>query len=455
MRNPIPAAPAWLALALLVPGALPAADVPVASDTYVSSVNLANNYGALPSLYVGNNNKALLRFDLSALPSGATSTNIVKANLVFYVNRIGIAGALDVAPLTGAWSESTVTGAAAPPQGAVFASLAATQSFAYIVVDITPLVKGWVDTPSSNFGLAIQAAAAAPGTVALLDSKESSTTSHPAFLDISYASAGPPGPGGAQGTVGAIGEPGPTGAPGPASAVKGPTGPTGPTGPAGANGPTGVAGANGPPGGQGLPGPQGPAGPAGSAGSQGIQGTTGPPGSTGPQGNPGSAGAKGATGGQGSTGATGLAGLTGAQGSTGPQGPPGSQGPQGPNGAQGPAGPTGTPGNIALVSQVAAGGTIPDSNTTSLYFLVDNSAGADNQSVKLPIGSVRGQYLQITPKVPTAAGKLFAVATQSTQQIYLASGTAGFLPITSISNLKTTVAFVFDGAGNWLQIGGF
>lgn len=81
----------------------------------------------------------------------------------------------------------------------------------YLAVDVTDTVKSWVATPATNFGLAIEADAAAPSTSVLLDSKENGSISHPAFIDISLTGAGAEGPTGATGATGPVGATGPTG----------------------------------------------------------------------------------------------------------------------------------------------------------------------------------------------------------------------------------------------------
>jgi hypothetical protein len=86
------------------------------------------------------------------------------------------------------------------------------------------------------------------------DSKESTTTSHPAMLTITLIAIGP---------TGATGPTGPTGATGAAGAQ-------GPVGPTGAQGPAGATGAQGPQGAVGAQGPQGPVGSTGLIGPAGA-----------------------------------------------------------------------------------------------------------------------------------------------------------------------------------------
>ena len=75
------------------------------------------------------------------------------------------------------------------------------QAGAYVTVDVTSLVQGWVSAPATNNGVALTA-----GTAAVeFDSKENDLTGHAAALEVVLASGG----------VGAVGPAGPAGAVGP------------------------------------------------------------------------------------------------------------------------------------------------------------------------------------------------------------------------------------------------
>jgi len=243
-----------------------ALEAPLAADTHVSTVTPTANFGALPTVNVGGGSFGLIRFDLSTLPLAASAANVVKANLVLYVNRVGSAGGIDVTPAFSAWSEATVTAASAPVLGAPLVyNVPVTAANQFVSVDVTSLVKQWITNPSSNFGLVLTPALAASGTVAFFDSKENTATGHATRLDITLADQGPAGP---QGAAGPAGVKGATGATGP-QGVPGAIGTTGATGPQGIPGAVGAMGATG------ATGPQGPAGPQGPSGATGAQGPTG------------------------------------------------------------------------------------------------------------------------------------------------------------------------------------
>jgi hypothetical protein len=353
-------------------------------DAHVSSVRTTVNAGSLSNLDVGGEYTALLQFDLSMLPAGVTSAAITRATLRVYCNRADTPGAVQVEPVDGAWTESSVTYATLPPLGATAQTAQVGAAGEFVTFDVTATVQGWVSAPATNFGLALAAAA---GAQVQFDSKENDQTGHAPELEITLAAGGagtvgPPGPAGAAGPVGPQGIPGPDGAAGPAGAI----GPVGPQGIPGADGAVGATGAPGP------IGPEGPAGAAGTNGSAGLQyqgaydstanyalgdvvvfqgssytslvafnvgqtpalspeywglltaqgpaGATGPAGAPGPVGPTGLLGPVGPPGEQGQTGAQGVAGQAGAQGIPGDTGVMGLQGPAGPQGVQGPVGLT-------------------------------------------------------------------------------------------------------------------
>jgi hypothetical protein len=410
--------------AILTTCAAQATEATVAGDAYVNSAHPSTNYGNLSNLYVGNGGTALIQFDLSSLPSGATATQIGKATVKLYVNRVNASGAISVLPVTSAWNESTVTYATIPSLGASIASFTPTMAEQFIVIDITSLVQSWITTPASNFGIALTS----PAGNVVLDSKENDETSHVAHLDITVVSQGPAGPQGPQGIQGATGAQGPQGIQGSAGATgaAGPIGPTGltgatgPTGPIGLAGPQGIqgsagtTGAAGPIGPTGLTGATGPAGPIGLAGPQGIQGVVGPAGATGAQGPPvsfrnawsssisysigdavsengtsyialranvsvdpatdvaGSGGNWAVLAAAGATGAQGTQGVPGPAGTNGTNGTNGSVGPQGPAGPAGPAGPVATFKGAYDASTVYYMGDAVSENGSSYVALANN-----------------------------------------------------------------------------------
>ena len=179
----------------LMAGPAQALDAPLTADTHLSSTLPTNNFGSLPNLNVGGGAQALLRFDLSTLPDGTTAAKVVKATLKFHVNRVGTPGALEVLAVNANWDETTVTATAPPPNAGAGSGRTVTVNRAgqFHTVDLTSLVKQWVTNPGSNFGVVLQPALSALGTVAFIDSKENVSTAHVAQLDVTLADQGPPG----------------------------------------------------------------------------------------------------------------------------------------------------------------------------------------------------------------------------------------------------------------------
>jgi len=305
-----------------------AAQPALIADTHVNSALPTTNSGAISNLDVGGGYTALLQFDLSMLPSGTSASQVSRAVLRLYCNRVTTAGLVTFAPINAAWGEYSVTYATEPAIGSAAGVFSVTQAGAYVAVDVTSLVQSWITTPSSNHGLALSA-----GTASVqFDSKENDQTAHTAMLDVELVDQGPTGATGA------------TGAPG----LAGPQGPTGLTGPAGQTGAQGIQG------GKGDAGPQGPAGPVGLSYQGTYVSTIRYALGDGVRYNGAAyislrASNIGNTPGQSPTwwslfaedGATGATGPTGATGTIGPAGPTGAQGPTGATGATGTIGPSG------------------------------------------------------------------------------------------------------------------
>lgn len=240
----------------------------VSADTYLQGgSNSAQNFGALANILVGPGgaaatpNRGLIQFDLSGF-SGVQSSNVQKAVLWLYVNRVAAGGAIDVYDVTTSWVENTVTSNAAPVEGAIQGTIPVSTANQWVGLDLTNEVKTWIATPSLNHGVEL-VAFTQPNTAVSVDAKENVTTSHAALLQVVLN-----GPAGAAGPAGTAGPTGATGSAGPAGAT-GSAGSTGPAGATGATGPGGPAGA------------QGPAGATGTAGLTGLTGSQGPAGATG------------------------------------------------------------------------------------------------------------------------------------------------------------------------------
>ena len=221
--------PIWVGLAVLMAMVAPAfaVEATLVADAHVNSALPAVNSGAISNLNVGGGYTALLQFDLGVLPTGTTAAQVSRAVLRLYCNRADTAGLVSVQIPGAAWGEYSVTYASLPSLGRASQVFSVNQAGAYVTVDVTALVQGWISAPATNFGLALTAGTA----VVQFDSKENDLTGHAPALDVTLVS------GSAGGTVGAAGATGATGAAG----AAGPKGVTGATGATGAMGPAGSA----------------------------------------------------------------------------------------------------------------------------------------------------------------------------------------------------------------------
>ena len=324
----------WLVLAMTM-GCVRASatEATLIADAHVNSGRPAANSGGISNVNVGGGYTGLMQFDLGVVPAGTTTGQIARAVLRVYVNRVDTAGLVSVTPVTSAWGEASVTYATLPAMGSASQVFTVSQAGAFVAVDVTALVQGWVAAPATNFGMALTAGTA----VAQFDSKENDLTAHPATLDVQIVSQGPAGVAGATGPQGVAGVAGPQG-------LAGATGPTGSTGPAGASGPAGPQGIHG------LPG-VGFEGAYDSTANYGLNDVVAFGGSSyyslaspnhgnTPGLSPGAWGVVAAMGAPGVAGAAGTQGTAGAAGIQGPKGDPGA------NGAPGVAGAQGTPGLV-------------------------------------------------------------------------------------------------------------
>ncbi len=161
----------------------------VTDDTFIQKESPNIQSGSVASLQVDNRNLTkehitYALFDLSLVPSDAV---LDKAVLRFFVNKVTQAGTLQILVVTQPWTEKTLTwntttapASAADP--AVKTSIVQADADSYVTIDITHVVQQWVNNPQTNLGLALQGES--PALNIALDSKESTSTSHPMELEV-------------------------------------------------------------------------------------------------------------------------------------------------------------------------------------------------------------------------------------------------------------------------------
>lgn len=213
-----------LLMVFFIPISVQAITLPVTDDAYLAPTSAGN----LTTIDVSSSTTGLLRFGVSSTLPAITASDVVKATLFLYTNSVKATGKLSISPITSGWLEATVTTGTAPFIGLPVVTTNTFLKNEYLVVNVTSLVQDWITNPAANFGLALRPDATTPTASVSFDSKEATTTSHPAFIEVVLR--GPVGPQGATGPAG----------------VKGATGATGPQGPIGPQGATGATGPQGP-----------------------------------------------------------------------------------------------------------------------------------------------------------------------------------------------------------------
>ncbi|MEK0446615.1 MAG: hypothetical protein RLZZ399_1936 [Verrucomicrobiota bacterium] len=351
------------------PCCLEATQAVLVQDTYTSSApgqagvifdsgaaSLALSIDGRP----GAQRRGWLQFDLqSVLPEGTTWAQVAKATLTLYVRSVVVPGKIRVEAAKGAWSERTLThqngpGSQNDPSGNPYAAAEVALSSRFVALDVTELVRDWLDGSLPNHGLVV--APGDPSVRLVLDSKESLVGGHAASLEVTL-SGGRPGATWLQGSgkppesLGSLGD---FYWDSQSLAFYGPKNEAGWGSASVLRGPAGVPGAAGAPGktwfgGNTVPTLQlgtlgdfyinvaasrvyGPKTAQGWGGGVSIKGATG------------ATGAKGEPGPMGPIGFTGPVGPVGPQGERGPQGEPGVEGAQGPQGVPGPQGEPGVRG---------------------------------------------------------------------------------------------------------------
>ena len=150
-------------------------------DAYVSSTRTGVNFGTADKLVVGREvgetRTSYVKFAGPALPSGAVVTG---ARLTLRVDSHPYPARLSAYPVTGAWSESTITGAKQPATSATAAgSVLAKSTDTALTVDVSSAVKA-----AGTYSFALKSAAT--DTVTRLRSSEYATTADRPQLTISY-----------------------------------------------------------------------------------------------------------------------------------------------------------------------------------------------------------------------------------------------------------------------------
>jgi hypothetical protein len=182
-----------LLAALLLCPTLANAQYIARDDTHVKTAS-TTNFRDAERLIVGDFGKytAFIRFDLSMLPTDVTGNDIQKATVRLFISQVGRGGSFEVSRVHGNWNEATLsfdTAAGLVGNVEAIAAVGAEHTNEYLFVDVTALVKEWIDGTQPNDGIALVPRA---DVNVLFDSKEAKGTSHDPRLEIVLSSDGTP-----------------------------------------------------------------------------------------------------------------------------------------------------------------------------------------------------------------------------------------------------------------------
>jgi hypothetical protein len=135
-------------------------------DSYIAAGFPTTNYGSQPFMFIGGNDalRDVVKFDASSI---SPIYPVQSAKLRLYMDAYGSTGQPHTLQVFGAaksWAENTVTWTApwtAPggDYGALIAdtTLSAANVGGWVELDVTPLARSWVQTPSTNMGVLLNA----------------------------------------------------------------------------------------------------------------------------------------------------------------------------------------------------------------------------------------------------------------------------------------------------------
>src|SRR5260370_7155294 len=177
---------------MLMPNLSLAQNATLTDDAHTNANKPNKNFGATVTVVVREPDHAgLLKFKLTpTLPPGTIGRHIGKATLKLFVSTVGAPGQIQVHRVTGVWTEQSVTDATFPALGPLegTVSINAGGDGKWVTLDVTQLVKDWLDGVLPNNGVSLVAAA---GTDAIFDSKENTGTSHEPRLEIALHHTAP------------------------------------------------------------------------------------------------------------------------------------------------------------------------------------------------------------------------------------------------------------------------
>ena len=142
--------------------ALPAlAQFTPSDDAYVNAASATTNFGKAGTLNLESGSQtSFIRFDLTAVPTGYTGSQVAKATLKLYVNALTTPGSFNVDLVAGTWNERTITYNLQPAITSTLASsvpLNVASRQTYVEIDVTSTVQAWLNGTEPNDGIALVA----------------------------------------------------------------------------------------------------------------------------------------------------------------------------------------------------------------------------------------------------------------------------------------------------------
>lgn len=174
-------------MAILLPRISFAVELRLTDDARTSSATTAQrdqNFGTNANLRVHSTANSYIKFDFSTLPAGMAGSDVAKATLKLWADSLTAAGSFDVRRVNAAWTEENITWNNQPTPGATDGTGTVGEVFSFIVVDVTQLVKDWLDGVQANYGLALVALGSTDVT---FDSKEDPQRGHEPQLELVLA----------------------------------------------------------------------------------------------------------------------------------------------------------------------------------------------------------------------------------------------------------------------------
>lgn len=182
---------AGFALAL-VSTSIRAETFPIFADTAGSPVTGKITKATNDARTLAISGKSTVFIDFAVANSGLTADKVTAARLTLYFVKVSKPGVLSFAKLTSAFDEGFTTATAGNPTTAVPFStfpVGMADSRDFVIIDVTQQVKDWLNSPSSEHGIAISSDGVATVTLA---SKEGAASGHPAIIELDVNSSSGP-----------------------------------------------------------------------------------------------------------------------------------------------------------------------------------------------------------------------------------------------------------------------